>query len=165
MNQILIREMNTNDWYEVASIYKQGIQTGTATFQTEVPSYDEWDKGHLKECRFVAGIDDKVVGWIALSAVSSRYVYRGVAELSIYIDENYRGKGVGSQLMITLIKESERLGYWTLQSGILEENEKSLNLHLKHGFRVVGIREKIGKTEAGVWKNTMLVERRSDSIF
>jgi phosphinothricin acetyltransferase len=164
MNQIVIRDMINIDWNDVAAIYKQGIDTGTATFQSEVPSYDEWDRGHIKECRLVAILEDKVVGWIALSAVSSRYVYRGVAELSIYIDQNYRGMGVGSLLMETLIKQSEEFGYWTLQSGILEENERSLNLHIKHGFRVVGFRERIGKTHEGIWKNTILVEKRSNII-
>jgi phosphinothricin acetyltransferase len=126
-----IRAMKPSDWCCIAAIYKQGIDTGKATSQSEIPSYDEWDCGHIKDCRSVACDGDKVVGWVALSSTSSRYVYRGVAEVSIYIDENYRGKGIGSLLMERLIAESEKREYWTLQSGIFEENVSSIMLHGK----------------------------------
>ncbi len=163
--EITVRKMHSEDWGRVAAIYQEGIDTRIATFQTEVPSYEQWDSGHLKECRLVACQSNKVIGWVALSSVSSRCVYRGVAEVSIYIDKNFRGKSAGSLLLEQVIKESEDLGFWTLQSGIFEENVPSIRLHEKHGFRVIGYREKIGKTNDGEWKNTCLLERRSKRVY
>ncbi len=163
--EITIRGMHSEDWDRVAVIYQEGIDTRIATFQTEVPSYEQWDSSHLNECRLVACQGDKVIGWVALSSVSSRFVYRGVAEVSIYIDKNLRGKSAGSLLLEQVIKESEDLGFWTLQSGIFEENVPSIRLHEKHGFRVIGYREKIGKTNEGEWKNTCLLERRSKRVY
>ncbi|WP_238881833.1 GNAT family N-acetyltransferase [Clostridium sp. YIM B02551] len=159
--EVNIRSMVKQDWEGVARIYQQGMDTNISTFQTECPSYEEWDKGHVKSCRLVALEGEKVIGWAALSAVSSRCVYAGVGELSIYIDNNYKGKGVGSKLLSCLITESEDHEYWTIQSGIMEENEASINLHKKCGFREIGYREKVGKDRNGKWRNTIMMERRS----
>lgn len=158
---ILIRSMNENDWSSVSEIYRQGIETGKATFQSDIPAYIEWDASHIQKCRFVAVYDGKVVGWTALSKVSSRCVYGGVAEVSIYIAEDARGKGIGKQLLNQMILESEKAGFWLLQSGIMEDNEPSIQLHGKCGFRKVGYRERIGRDVNGKWRSTVLMERRS----
>lgn len=159
--EISIREMYAEDWSWVSTIYLEGIKTGKATFQTDCPTYEEWDKSHIKSCRLVALIDDVVAGWAALSPVSSRCVYNGVAEVSIYIGEAYRGKGVGRLLLNSLIAASEQAGFWTLQSGIMQDNEASIHLHEECGFRMVGYRERIGKDSLGVWRNNVLMERRA----
>ncbi len=156
-----IRRMLKTDWNDVAGIYQSGLNTGIATFQTSCPSYEEWDKSHLKECRFVFMQDDAVVGWVALSPVSSRCVYAGVAEVSIYMDEKYAGKGYGTKLLNHVVVESEKCGFWMLQSGILQHNQASISLHRKCGFREVGYREKIARDQSGVWRNTVLMEKRS----
>ncbi|TDW25738.1 phosphinothricin acetyltransferase [Breznakia blatticola] len=161
---ITIREMKQSDWKQVASIYKQGIETNLATFQTEIPTYDAWDKSHLKQLRYVACIQDKVVGWVALSSTSSREVYKGVCEISVYIDRSYAGCHIASNLYEQMIPASEKQGIWTLQAGIMEENIASIKLHEKHGFRNVGYRERIGKDILGIWRNTILMERRSACI-
>lgn len=150
-----------NDWEAVAEIFEEGINLRTSTFHSEVPSYEAWDKSHTTDCRLVAVTDQKIVGWAALSPYSSRAVYRGVAEVSIYIKTEYRGKHIGEGLLRELIIESEKQGYWTLQSGIFEINRASIRLHEKLGFRMVGFREKIGKDLNGLWQNTVLMERRS----
>ncbi|MEH6309036.1 N-acetyltransferase family protein [Olivibacter sp. CPCC 100613] len=155
--------MNETDWPAVESIYLQGIATGHATFQTEAPSWEDWNRSHLGHSRFLASIDGHIAGWAALSPVSSRCVYAGVAEVSIYIEERYRGKGVGDFLMSALIASSEKQGLWTLQSGIFPENEASIRLHKKHGFRKLGYREKIGK-HGSIWRDTILMERRSKVV-
>jgi phosphinothricin acetyltransferase len=162
--ELKIRTMQQEDWEEVASIYKEGIDTKTATFQSDVPTYEAWDKSHLKSCRLVALDNDKIVGWTALTPYSSRCVYAGVAEVSVYVKGDYRGKQVGEKLLTALIAESEKEGIWTLQSGILEINKASIALHQKVGFRQVGFREKIAKDHHGVWQNTVLMERRSSAI-
>lgn len=162
--ELLIRAMRKDDWETVAAIYKEGIDTKTATFQSDVPSYEAWNQSHIKACRLVAEADNKVVGWTALSPCSSRCVYAGVAEVSIYIKGDYRGKQVGERLMQALIAESEKEGYWTLQSGIFEINSASIGLHKKSGFRMVGCREKIAQDLNGVWQNTVLMERRSPVV-
>jgi phosphinothricin acetyltransferase len=159
---ISMRLMNETDWPFVSEIYQQGIETGKATFQSDIPAYSEWDASHIKECRFVAVHDGKVVGWTALSKVSSRCVYGGVAEVSIYIAENYRGKGVGQKLLQHLITESEKAGFWMLQSGIMEDNINSIGLHKKCGFRQVGYRERIGRDVHEKWRSTVLMEKRSE---
>jgi phosphinothricin acetyltransferase len=157
-----IRNMEDKDMLCVMEIYKQGIDSGKATFQTEAPSNEDWDKGHIKDCRLVAVNEyDEVVGWVALSPTSSRCVYKGVAEISIYISESSRGKQVGTRLLNAMIEESERKGYWTLQSGIFEINEASIQLHKRCGFRIVGVRECVAQDFQGVWRNTVLMERRS----
>lgn len=158
-----ITNMTENHWQAVRDIYESGIATGNATFQTEAPGWEDWDKGHVKNCRLVAIAGDKVLGWAALSAVSSRCVYAGVAEVSVYIHPEARGKGVGLQLLEALILESEANNYWTLQAGIFPENTASIALHEKLGFRQVGRREKIGQMK-GVWRDTLLLERRSNKV-
>ncbi len=159
--RLSIRGMTTEDWPVVARIYQEGMDTNLATFQTECPSWEEWNAAHLTKCRLVAVADSEVVGWVALSTVSSRCVYAGVAEVSIYIGAEARGAGVGKALLTALIAASEEAGFWTLQSGIMENNAASIALHTSCGFRKVGYREKIGQDRNGVWRNTLLMERRS----
>lgn len=159
-----IEEMTKADWADVVKIYLQGINTGKATFQTEAPNWEDWDKGHIKTCRLVARLGNVVLGWVALSPTSSRCVYAGVAEVSIYIGEEYRGESIGSALLTNLVKLSEENGLWTLQSGIIKENTASIALHKKCGFREIGIREKVAKMSNGVWHDVVLMERRSDVV-
>lgn len=159
-----IRYMTQKDWPYVARIYAQGIATGFATFESNVPEYVDWDTAHVKKCRLVAEQGGALLGWAALSPISSRCVYGGVAEVSVYIEKNARGKGVGKALMNKLIKESESAGYWTLQSGIFPENQASIKLHENVGFRFLGKRERIGKSKSGVWKDNLLFERRSKIV-
>ncbi|AJA46601.1 N-acetyltransferase GCN5 [Clostridium pasteurianum DSM 525 = ATCC 6013] len=160
-----IDEMKESDWEQVAKIYLEGINTGKATFQTEVPTFENWNNGHITSCRLVAlSVEKNVLGWVALSPTSSRCVYAGVAEVSIYIGENYRGLGIGKGLLNNLIKKSEENGFWTLQSGIIRENTASIELHKKCGFKLVGIREKIAKMSNGVWHDVAFMERRSNII-
>lgn len=163
MDQIMIRMMNAADWPEVARIYEEGLLTGNATFQQRVPSWQDWDYEHLKQCRLICLADDRLVGWTALSPVSGRCVYSGVAEVSIYIGEQFRGKGIGFQLLQKLIVWSEKEKIWTLQSGIFPENIGSLKIHEKLGFRRVGFRERIGKLN-GEWRDVLLMERRSREL-
>lgn len=163
MNYEII-SMNREHWTQVAEIYGEGIKTGIATLQTEIPSYEDWDKGHLKICRFVAVSDDKVLGWAALSPTSSRPVYSGVVEVSIYIAEDARGLGVGTALMNKIIESSEENNIWTIYSAIVRENKASIALHKKCGYRQVGIREKIAKLSSGKWSDTVIMERRSKII-
>lgn len=161
---IFIREMNIEDWKYVAEIYHQGIRTGNATFEANVPTYSNWDSSHKKDCRLVAVKDDKIAAWAALSPTSARCTYDGVAEVSLYVHENYRGQSIGQTLLKFLIKKSEAHGYWTLQSGIFQENTTSINMHLKHGFKLVGLRERLGRDERGAWRNVLLLERRSETV-
>jgi L-amino acid N-acyltransferase YncA len=158
-----IRELTAADYPAVKAIYLEGIATKQATFQTEAPDWEAWDSSHLQHSRFVAIDGDQVAGWVALSAVSSRCVYAGVAEVSVYIAADHRGKGVGHALMQTVIQSSETRNIWTIQAGIFPENEASMSLHYKNGFRLIGIREKIGKMEA-VWRDTAILERRSTLV-
>lgn len=160
---IEIKHITAKDWPEIADIYQQGIETGVATFETEIPSWEQWNNAHLSTCRLAAWVYDQLVGWAALSPVSSRCVYGGVAEVSVYIDTHNRGKGLGSKLLEHLITESEQEGIWTLQSGIFPQNIASINLHKKQGFRTIGYREKVGKLK-GVWYDNVLMERRSKTI-
>lgn len=156
--------MNAAHWPHVRAIYEQGITTGHATFQAEAPTWEEWDQGHLAHCRLVAvnteEADGQALGWAALSPVSGRCVYAGVAEVSVYVADAARGQGVGRQLLAALVAESEAHGLWTLQAGIFPENTASLRLHAGAGFREVGRRERIGQMR-GVWRDTVLLERRS----
>lgn len=156
-----IRAFTQDDWDAVNSIYKQGIETNLATFQTSCPTYTQWDNSHLPFCRFVYEQDGVVVGWAALSPVSSRCVYSGVAELSIYIAGSVRARGIGTKLLNQMIEESRIHGIWTLQSGIISDNTASIRLHLKCGFREVGYREKIARNAKGEWKDTVMMECRS----
>jgi phosphinothricin acetyltransferase len=152
--------MRPEDWPAVREIYEEGIAGGKATFEMYAPSWDAWNRARLRECRLVARSGDRVVGWVALSPVSERAVYRGVAELSIYVASAARGRGVGRTLLNRLIADSEVAGIWTLQAGVLVENEASLALHLACGFREVGRRERIGR-HGDVWRDVVLLERRS----
>lgn len=157
----MIREMKREDWPYVEEIYKQGMEHGISTFNTECPSYEEWDAGHIRECRFVSEEDGRVVGWTTISPVSGRCAYRGVVEVSIYIADEYQGKGIGTKLLQRLCEESEKAGYWSLYSAIFSINEASIALHKKCGFREIGYRERIAKDKFGNWQNTTLMERRS----
>jgi phosphinothricin acetyltransferase len=163
MNRQVFRKMEATDWDKVAEIYKQGIETGNATFQQDIPTWEEWDKGHLKGCRIVAVINNELAGWAALTPVSGRCVYAGVAEVSVYVSDKFRGHKIGFQLLKELITESEKENLWTLQAGIFPENIPSLRIHEKLGFRTVGYRERIGKMK-GKWRDTILLERRSKII-
>ena len=154
------RAMTPDDWPAVRAIYEEGIATGHATFQTSAPSWDEWNADHLTACRLVAEEDDRMVGWAALTRVSGRCVYAGVAEVSVYVSSAARGRGVGGQLLSELVRESEQHGLWTLQAGIFPENAASVAIHERRGFRIVGRRERLGKMY-GVWRDVLLLERRS----
>ena len=158
---MIIKPLEQIHYRSVKEIYELGIATGNATFEIQAPTWEEWDKNHLKKCRIVA-IDgtERVVGWAALSGVSSRCVYAGVAELSVYVHPNEQGKGIGKKLLEALIRESELQNIWTLQAGIFPENIASLKIHEQCGFRKVGHHEKIGKMK-NVWRDTVLLERRS----
>ncbi len=158
-----IKSITKDNFPEAMEIYRQGLETQIATFQNDTPTWEDWDKGHLDFCRISIFDNNKMLGWTSLTPVSSRCVYAGVAEVSIYIAKEERGKGIGKIVLTELIRQSEKNGIWTLQSGIFAENESSIKLHEKCGFRIVGYREKIGKKN-GVWKDNVLMERRSKTI-
>jgi L-amino acid N-acyltransferase YncA len=156
----MIAGLRPEHWPAVARIYAEGIATGNATFETEVPSWERWHVSHLAEHRFVALRDGEVVGWVAVVAVSDRCVYAGVVEHSVYVAEHARGRGVGRALLGALIASTEAAGIWTIQTGVFPENTASLRLHERVGFDVVGRRKRIGK-RAGVWRDVIAIERRS----
>lgn len=160
---MLIESLTITDWASVRSIYLEGIATGNATFEQVAPEWAQWDAGHLKTRRLVARSDGPVLGWAALSAVSGRCVYGGVAEVSVYVAERARGRGIGGVLLSALVTESEQAGIWTLQAGIFPENQASIKLHLRSGFRVVGTRERLGSMN-GRWRDVVLLERRSTVV-
>jgi L-amino acid N-acyltransferase YncA len=161
---ISIRSFLPQDWPAAKTIYESGMATGNATFQTQSPDWTTWDSGHLPHSRFVAVTQEgHVVGWAALSPVSTRAHYRGVAEVSVYIDADFRGKRTGGLLLESLIRASEQNGLWTLQASIFPENSASLRLHQRYGFRHVGYRERIAQLH-GVWRNTVWLERRSQVV-
>lgn len=167
--EITISAMRVSDWPDVSRIYQEGINTGNATFATKPPlAWADWIRTKINSCSLVARDNGSIVGWAALSPVSSRTVYAGVAEVSIYVGDNSRRKGVGSLLLQEVIHISEANGIWTLQAGIFPENQPSQLLHIKHGFRVVGVREKLGQMELGEfkgkWRDVVLLERRSHSV-
>jgi L-amino acid N-acyltransferase YncA len=164
-SEIEIRQMVAGDWKAVKSIYSAGLATGDATFETEAPSWEKWDNGHIARPRLVAvsSSTDGAVGWAALSPISSRAAYRGVAEVSVYVAESFRGKGVGKALLKQLVAESEQMGFYTLQASVFPENIASLVLHKSCGFRVVGTRQRIGQVN-GIWRDTVLLERRSEIV-
>ena len=160
---MIIRKMTASDWDRVREIYEEGIATGHATFETQAPTWERWDAKHLPNGRLVAAQEDAVLGWAALSPVSDRCVYAGVAEVSIYVAANTRGSGVGRHLLSALVAASEEAGIWTLQAGIFPENGASLRIHADCGFRVVGQRERLGQL-LGQWRNALLLERRSSIV-
>lgn len=160
MTTIQIEQMQDTDAQSVLAIYAEGIATGNATFETAVPAWDTWDRTHRPECRLVARSNGRVVGWAALSPVSGRRVYAGVAEVSIYVAAAARGQGIGKMLLTALVEASEAAGIWTLQAGIFPENEVSIAIHKACGFREVGIRERPGQLH-GRWRDVVLLERRS----
>jgi L-amino acid N-acyltransferase YncA len=158
-----IENMREEDWEQVRSIYLEGIASGHATFETEAPSWEGWSAGHIQACNIVARVEDKILGWAALSSVSGRCVYAGVAEVSVYVGQKYRGKKIGQTLLSILVERSEEEGIWTLQAGIFPENTSSIFLHKKCGFREVGRRDRIGKMK-GIWRDVVLLERRSNTV-
>ncbi len=150
-------------WNEIRFIYQKGLETGDASFETSIPDWSSWNKAHLECCRLVIRHNSGIAGWAALSMVSQRCIYQGVAEVSIYIHPEFQGRGFGNALLRQLVKESEQNNIWTLQAGIFPENKASIRLHEKNGFRIVGIREKIGKM-GNRWRDVILMERRSRKI-
>jgi phosphinothricin acetyltransferase len=160
---IQIRPLIEEDWDLVRSIYLAGIATGEATFEVTAPNWAQWNEGHLPAPRLIALSEKTIVGWAALSRVSTRSVYAGVAEVSVYIAPEARGQGVGKKLLEALVTESEKCGIWTLQAGIFPGNLASIALHKWCGFREVGLHERIGKLK-GIWRDTVLLERRSKVI-
>jgi L-amino acid N-acyltransferase YncA len=159
---MLIRDLEPLDWPEVARIFEDGIRSGNATFELEPPSWEAWDDAH-SHIRVVAELDGRVAGWAALSPKSTRYCYRGVAETSVYVEAGAQGRGVGRALMDDVITRAEASGLWTLEAGIFPENKASLRLHLGCGFRLVGVRERLGEAN-GEFRDVLLLERRSEVI-
>lgn len=163
-----VRPMTQSDGDRVVEIYGLAIKSGHATFQNDPGTWESWDQGHLTECRLVACDDDMVIGWAGLSGVSNRCVYRGVAEISVYVDPNYQGQGVGRSLLAALISSSEEQGIWSLEAGIFPENKASLALHHALGFETVGLKKRIGRMAygpmAGQWRDVMLLQRRSSMV-
>ena len=157
----MIREMTASDIAEVLKIYGQALVSGTATFNTVCPTAEQWDKGHLRDGRFVDVTEGKITGWIAVSPTSPREAYKGVVEVSVYVDENFRGKGIGTGLLKKLCAEMKNYGYWSLYAAVFSSNEASIALHKKCGFREIGFRERIAKDKFGRWQNTTLLEYRS----
>jgi len=160
---VMVGEMQASDWPAVKAIYLEGIATGLATFETEAPTWAHWDQSHLAYGRLIAGKGNEVIGWAALSPVSQRKAYAGVAEVSVYVAASNRGSGVGRALLERLINESETHDIWTLQAVVFPENAATLALHKRFGFLEVGRRERIGKLN-GIWRDTILLERRSKII-
>jgi L-amino acid N-acyltransferase YncA len=161
--KVEIGPMEPIGWPEVRAIYEEGIATGNATFETSVPDWQTWNAKHLDAARLVARRDGQVLGWVALSPVSSRCVYSGVAEVSIYVAASAQGQGLGKSLLRAAVAGSEEAGIWTLQAGIFPENLASIALHKSCGFREVGVRDRLGRL-AGVWRDVMLLERRSNIV-
>lgn len=162
-SELTIAPLRPDDWEQVKRIYLEGIATGNATFETAAPSWEQWDTGHLRFARLVARQQSSLIAWAALSPVSQRCVYSGVAEVSVYVSASSRRSGIGRKLLQSLIDESEQNGIWTLQAGMFPENTGSLALHQSFGFREVGRRRRIGKMN-GIWRDTILLERRSTVV-
>ena len=163
MSGIVISSMGESDWDDVRRIYAEGIATGNATMETAPPPWESWDSAHRPDCRLVARDSGRMLGWAALSRVSERCAYGGVAEVSVYVSQEARGRGVGRRLLEELVRASEEAGVWTLQAGIFPENAASLSIHQHCGFRVVGVREKLGKL-GSAWRDVALLERRSERV-
>lgn len=161
---INIRKMNNSDWNDVKKIYWQGIETGNGTFERETPEWEKWDRVHHKKCRIIAEINGKAVGFAVLQPVSQRICYTGVAEVSVYVEETHRGKGIGEKVLNALVQDSEKEGFWTLESSIFSDNMASRKVHEKCGFRLIGYREKKAKDFSGKWRDTVTYERRSKIV-
>jgi L-amino acid N-acyltransferase YncA len=159
----VIREMKNSDATDVLAVYAYGLSTRNATFETGMPSWQQWDQGHHPFCRLVFETNHRVTGWVALSPVSKRVCYDGVAEISVYVAEGLWGRKIGSKLLESAIAESERNGIWTLLASVFPDNEATLRLHLGRGFRKLGVRERIAKQD-GVWRDTVVLERRSRKV-
>ncbi len=164
VDAIEIRAMAPTDWPAAASIYGEGIATGDATFETEIPDWAHFDAGHLTGDRLVAVRGDEVLAWFALSPWSSRRVYRGVAWESVYVAERARGQGLGRQVLLSGALASEALGVWTLLAGVMAENAASLTVHAAAGFRRIGVQERVGQDATGRWRDVVLLERRSPVV-
>lgn len=160
---VVIERMRAEDWPAVRAIFAAGIATGSATFEVAPGEWAAWDRSHLADPRLVARTDGQVAGWSALSSVSERAAYSGVAEVSVYVEPSHGRQGIGGLLLAELIERSERAGVWTLQAQIFPENAASLALHARHGFRTVGVRERLGQLR-GVWRDVVLLERRSPGV-
>jgi L-amino acid N-acyltransferase YncA len=160
---IAIEPLAPADWDDVRRIHAEGIATGNATFESEPPSWEAWDGAHRPDSRLVAREGGKILGWAALSPVSDRCAYGGVAEVSVYVAASARGRGLGRRLLEELVRASEEAGVWTLQAGIFPENAASIAIHRKCGFRTVGVRERLGRLK-GVWRDVALLERRSPRV-
>ncbi|ROI05635.1 N-acetyltransferase [Chryseobacterium sp. G0240] len=159
-----LREMIPGDESRVLEIFRQGVDSGMATFETEIPTAEAWDMEYFNTCRWVLeNENNEVVGWCALKPVSKRECFKGVAEVSIYFDKEYQGKGLGSVLLKKMVLDSEDHGFWTLQTNIFSDNESSIKFHQKNGFRIVGVRKKLGKLN-GEWKDIIMFEKRSEII-
>jgi L-amino acid N-acyltransferase YncA len=160
---VQIRALRPDDWPAVRAIYEAGIATGNATFETVAPAWEAWDAAHLPGHRLVAGDGGRVLAWAALAPVSDRCAYAGVAEDSIYVAPEAQGRGIGRTLLAAVVASAERAGIWTVQTGIFPENQASVRLHQACGFRVVGVRERLGRLH-GRWRDVLLLERRSPRI-
>ncbi len=163
MRQVIIEAMKPEDWETVREIYRAGLATGQASFETAVPTWETWDKSKRPDCRLIARNDEQIIGWAALSPISSRAAYAGAAEVSVYVSADARGNGVGKALLQTLVSASEQANVWTLQASIFPENVASVELHKTCGFKIVGFRDKIAQ-HFGVWRNTVILERRSSVV-
>ncbi len=161
---VQIERLTPADWARVREIFEEGIASGDATFETAAPEWPNWDRDHLDTCRLAAHEGGELVGWAALSPVSERCVYGGVAEVSVYVAAASHGRGIGRALLEALVAASEEAGIWTLQAGIFPENLPSLAIHEAAGFRRVGVRERLGRTAGGVWRDVVLLERRSSRV-
>ena len=160
---IEFQTLERKHWSQVKRIYEEGIKTGYATFQQDAPEWDKWDAEHLKHSRIVAIVENEVAGWAALTPVSGRCVYAGVAEVSVYVGEKFRSKKIGNALLEELIRQSEANNLWTLQAGIFPENTASVKIHEANGFRIIGYREKIGQMN-GIWRDNLFLEKRSKIV-
>jgi L-amino acid N-acyltransferase YncA len=158
-----LRPLEATDWEALRDIYRQGMRAGLATFEVEAPTWQAWDSAHHAEHRLVAEMGDRVVGWAALAPVSTRRVYAGVAEDSVYVANDAQGQGVGGALLSALVAGAEAAGIWTIEAGIFPENGASIAVHQRCGFRIVGVREKLAKRD-GLWRDVVLLERRSPLV-
>jgi len=165
MAALVIEPMRPDDWPAVAAIYGEGIATGVATFDTVVPKWAAWDSSHRPDCRLVARVNGAVAGFVALTPYSSRSVYAGVAWESVYVAVDRRGEGIGRALLSAVVEASEAVGVWTLLAGIQAENTASVTLHERAGFRRVGVQERVGRDAGGVWRDVILMERRSATVM